>query len=110
MQHRVSASASRPEGAHSDTPPARMRQVGWDKRVWDGRRILHPEGQAVQLTYTSSDGEEVRRTAEPAQQGLRASRALRLSPRPAPAEVVNKPCSVVSLRKAVHTQHIVTLC
>lgn len=35
------------------------RKVGWDKRVWEGRRILHPEGQAVQLTYTSVDGEEV---------------------------------------------------
>jgi aldose 1-epimerase len=35
-------------------------KVGWDKRVWQGRRILHPEGQAVQLTYTSADGEEVR--------------------------------------------------
>ena len=41
-------------------------QVGWDKRVWEGRRILHPEGQAVQLTYTSPDDEEVRNIASPA--------------------------------------------
>ena len=34
---------------------------GWDKRLWQGQRVQHPEGQAVQLTYSSADGEEVTR-------------------------------------------------
>ena len=57
--HRVQALPSRPEKTPRDAGDTCARQVGWDKRVWEGRRILHPEGQAVQLTYTSSDGEEV---------------------------------------------------
>ena len=51
-QHRV-ATNNPPNALHGG-------KVGWDKRAWQGRRILHPEGQAVQLTYTSADGEEVR--------------------------------------------------
>lgn len=32
---------------------------GWDKAVWSGRRFKHQDGDAVELTYTSKDGEEV---------------------------------------------------
>lgn len=32
---------------------------GFDKVIWDGDRIPHPDGDAVRLTYTSRDGEEV---------------------------------------------------
>ncbi len=60
----VQASPSRPENTRLDAA-MHVRQVGWDKRMWEGRRILHPEGQAVQLTYTSSDGEEARTTSAP---------------------------------------------
>ena len=38
---------------------------GWDKRLWLGQRIAHAEGEAVRLTYTSSDGEEVRKHLSP---------------------------------------------
>lgn len=34
---------------------------GFDKVIWEGAPISHPEGDAVRLTYTSKDGEEVRR-------------------------------------------------
>lgn len=33
---------------------------GWDKRLWQGQRIAHSEGDAVRLTYTCTDSEEVR--------------------------------------------------
>ena len=32
---------------------------GWDKVIWKSRRFKHHEGDAVELTYTSKDGEEV---------------------------------------------------
>ena len=32
---------------------------GFDKVIWQGARISHPEGDALRLTYTSRDGEEV---------------------------------------------------
>lgn len=32
---------------------------GFDKVIWQGARISHPEGDALRLTYTSKDGEEV---------------------------------------------------
>ncbi|CAL8467654.1 g7192 [Coccomyxa elongata] len=31
---------------------------GFDKVIWQGARISHPEGDALRLTYTSKDGEE----------------------------------------------------
>lgn len=33
---------------------------GFDKVIWQGARISHPDGDALRLTYTSRDGEEVR--------------------------------------------------
>lgn len=33
---------------------------GFDKQLWSAERIDHPDGDAVQLTRTSPDGEEVR--------------------------------------------------
>lgn len=32
---------------------------GFDKVIWEGDFIAHPDGDAVRLTYTSRDGEEV---------------------------------------------------
>ena len=32
---------------------------GFDKHIWDAKRIDHADGDAVQLTRTSPDGEEV---------------------------------------------------
>ena len=32
---------------------------GFDKHEWSAERITHPEGDAVTLTRTSPDGEEV---------------------------------------------------
>ena len=32
---------------------------GFDKVIWESERIAHPSGEAVRLTYTSKDGEEV---------------------------------------------------
>lgn len=32
---------------------------GFDKQLWDAKSIDHPDGDAVQLTRTSPDGEEV---------------------------------------------------
>lgn len=33
-------------------------EKGWDKVLWTGRRFKHHEGEALELTYTSEDGEE----------------------------------------------------
>ena len=38
---------------------------GWDKAIWKGRHFKHHEGDAVELTYTSKDGEEVRMRTAP---------------------------------------------
>lgn len=32
---------------------------GWDKVIWQGNQFQHKDGEAVKLTYRSSDGEQV---------------------------------------------------
>lgn len=34
-------------------------RTGWDKVDWQAEEFQHSEGQALRLTYTSKDGEEV---------------------------------------------------
>ena len=37
---------------------------GFDKVIWGGGMVAHPDGEAVRLTYTSRSGEEVRQAQE----------------------------------------------
>ena len=57
----------------ANNPPNALHggKRGFDKVVWDGDRIVHPEGDAVRLQYISRSGEEVRRCPASAQQRCR---------------------------------------
>ena len=48
----------------ANNPPNALHggRHGFDKVVWDGDRIVHPEGNAVRLQYISRNGEEVKLT------------------------------------------------
>ena len=54
----------------ANNPPNALHggKRGFDKVVWDGDRIVHPEGDAVRLQYISRSGEEVRRCPASVQQ------------------------------------------
>ena len=46
----------------ANNPPNALHggRRGFDKVVWDGDRIVHPDGDAVRLQYISRNGEEVK--------------------------------------------------
>ena len=49
----------------ANNPPNALHggRHGFDKVIWEGDRIVHPEGDAVRLQYISRSGEEVKRNA-----------------------------------------------